>query len=308
LSDTPLTIAASATDEDGTYSADNTLQVTVQPASVNPDTTAPTAVLTAPGVTTAGGTSYSFTVVFSDDQGVLAADLNDADVIVTGPNGFSQAGHLVSVDNSSDGTPRTAVYSITPPGGAWNYTVNGYYTISLNDNAVHDINGNAEAGGVLGGFKVAAPVPDLGGSTLDTAAYMGIMSPTYNQTIQDYVSKTDRHDYYRVRIKSNMTIDSKLYGMTDNVDLQLLDGNGRVIATSAKTGTTSDSISRMVTPGTYYLHVYYSGTSSSTYWLRISGSTIATASTSKPAAVVASAFSTSSHRKMLQLLDAPKAA
>jgi hypothetical protein len=258
----------------------------------------------------AGGTSYQFTVVFSDEQGVLAADLNDSDVTVSGPNGFSQAGHLVSVNSSSDGTPRSAVYSITPPSGAWKYTANGTYSVNLQDNTVSDLNGNFAIGGTLGSFKVAAPVLDLGGTSLDTAAYMGIMSPTYNQTFQDYVSKGDRHDYYRVRIKSNITINSKLYGMTDNVDLQLLDGNGKVLVTAAKAGITSDNISRVVTPGTYYLHVYYSGSSSTSYYLRISGAAIAAApAASQPAAAMPSSiFSTASSRDLRKLLMAAEAA
>jgi hypothetical protein len=146
------------------------------------------------------------------------------------------------------------------------------YTVTLKDHAVSDFSGNYAAGDVLGSFKVTAPVPDRGGRTLMDSGYMGIMTPGYNQTIQDYASKGDRHDFYRLRVKSNEIINSKLYGMTENVNLQLLDGHGHVIRTSAKAGTTSDRLSQAVSRGTYYLHVSYAGPSSTEYSLRISQS------------------------------------
>ena len=45
------------------------------------------------------------------------ATLDNADILVTGPNGFRQAASFLRVDVASDGTPRTATYQITAPGG-----------------------------------------------------------------------------------------------------------------------------------------------------------------------------------------------
>lgn len=241
-----------------------------------PDVTPPTAVLlSAANINTATGSSYQFTVAFSDNEQIGAYNLYNATspLTVTGPNGFSQTCQFISAQDGADGLSATGVYAITPPNGTWNFTNNGLSTVSLNDHAVSDFSGNYAAAGALGTFKVAVPVPDLGGSGLSDAAYMGIMSPGSNQSVQDYVSKGDRHDFYRVRVKSDMSIDTKLYGMTDNVDLQLLDGNGKVIANSAKVGTTSDAITQNVSPGTYYLHISYGGSSSTSYSLRISAGT-----------------------------------
>jgi hypothetical protein len=106
------------------------------------DTTKPTATATAAPVTKAGATSYTFTVTYADAGGVRASTIGTGDVRVTGPNGFSQLATLVSVNSSTNGTPRTATYRITPPGGSWGATDNGTYTISLVAGQVSDTSDN----------------------------------------------------------------------------------------------------------------------------------------------------------------------
>jgi hypothetical protein len=142
---------------------------------------------------------------------------------------------------------------------------------------------------------------------------MGIVDGAYNQTIQDFVSKTDKHDYYRIRVKSALTISAKLYGMLDDVNMQLLDGNGNVLVTAARTGTTSDSISRAVGAGTYYVHVYLPGSVETIYSLRLAGVLAASVKTAKPAAMAQAAlpavaqpsvFSTRTVSAVRDLLDA----
>lgn len=129
------------------------------------DTTGPTATLQAADVTGAGWSSYAFSVTYADDVAVRASSLRTGNVLVTGPNGFGQAAVLQSVSPAAtDGTPRTATYSITAPGGTWNYSDNGEYTIALVDGQVTDTapapapgGGNPAAGAVLGTFKVNVP-------------------------------------------------------------------------------------------------------------------------------------------------------
>ena len=118
------------------------------------DTTAPTASLTTDNVTVAGATTYDFTVTYSDNEAIATNTLDDTDIQVTGPNGFSQTATLVSVDNSSDGSPRTATYQITTPGGTWDDADNGTYTVDLNGNEVSDVNGNDAIAATLGTFTV----------------------------------------------------------------------------------------------------------------------------------------------------------
>ena len=53
---------------------------------------------------------YTFTVTYADANGVDVTSLGNGNLLVTGPNGFSQAATLVSVNPPGNGSPRTATY------------------------------------------------------------------------------------------------------------------------------------------------------------------------------------------------------
>lgn len=106
-------------------------------------------------VTSTGATSYTFTVRYDDDTGIAVGTLDSNDVRVTGPGGFSQLATFVSVDNNTNGTPRIATYSITPPGGSWDDGDNGVYTVSVEPNQVSDLGGTFVNGGALNTFGVS---------------------------------------------------------------------------------------------------------------------------------------------------------
>jgi subtilisin-like proprotein convertase family protein len=111
----------------------------------------------APPVTTlqAGTTSYQFTVTYRDNSGINVGTLDGADVRVTGPGGYNQLAAFVGVSPTGNGTPRTATYSIVPPGGSWDAADNGAYTLSLEPAQVSDVDGNAISAGPAGTFSVA---------------------------------------------------------------------------------------------------------------------------------------------------------
>ncbi|MBY8975109.1 tandem-95 repeat protein [Rhodobacteraceae bacterium NNCM2] len=139
------------------------------------DTDGPTATLVdAPDVSGVGD-SYTFTVEFADASGVDVSTLDNLDVTVSnGAAAFSTAATLVSIDVPADGTPRTATYEITPPGGSWDELDNGTYDITLNDAEVADILGNTAAGGALGSFDVdVQPTDQVTGGSLDVAITPG---------------------------------------------------------------------------------------------------------------------------------------
>src|SRR6185312_3138814 len=88
----------------GALTASTTITVT--------DGRRPTATLTsAPSVTVPSGPN-TFKVRYADDAAVRVATIGHGDVRVVGPNGFSQFATLVSVDASTDGTPRVATYRV----------------------------------------------------------------------------------------------------------------------------------------------------------------------------------------------------
>ena len=103
-----------------------------------------------PNVTTAGAPVEQFTVTFQSGTAIAVGSLDGGDILVTGPNGFSALATFVGVDTPTDGTPRTATYSFTPAGGAWNPADNGTYTIAVRPNQVFDTSGNAVPAGTIG--------------------------------------------------------------------------------------------------------------------------------------------------------------
>jgi CSLREA domain-containing protein len=126
------------------------------PASATVDRTAPTAGgLVAGNVTTSGGTTYSFTVSFSDNLAIDSTSIDGSDIRVTGPGGFNQLATLVSVTPGGNGTPRTATYRITVPGGAWDTADRGAYAIAVEANQVFDTAGNGVGAASLGSFLVS---------------------------------------------------------------------------------------------------------------------------------------------------------
>src|SRR5205085_10086003 len=110
----------------------------------------PTAVGTAADVTTAGATSYTVTVTFTDDTAVNVSSIGLSDVTVTNPFGAKYTPSAFKVDVATNGTPRVATYTLTPPGGTWDSTDAGVYTISVNAGEVTDTSGNAVPAGAVG--------------------------------------------------------------------------------------------------------------------------------------------------------------
>lgn len=119
------------------------------------DTLAPVvASYSAGGITTAGGTAQTFTITYQDETAISAASVGNGDVLVTGPNAYSQLATLVGSEPSADGTSVVAQYRIPAAGDSWDAADNGSYTVSLRANEVTDVAGNAAAAGTVGTFAV----------------------------------------------------------------------------------------------------------------------------------------------------------
>jgi len=110
-------------------------------------------------ITQPGVAAKQFTVTYTDNMAVDVSSIDNSDVRVTGPNGYSRAAQLVSVDTPTDGTPRVATYSVAPPaGGSWTSGDNGAYTVWLQTNQVSDTENAWVAAGQLGQFSVDVPM------------------------------------------------------------------------------------------------------------------------------------------------------
>lgn len=119
------------------------------------DTTPPVAAISVANVLNAGSPAHSFTVTYTDDSAVRVASLGSSNLLVTGPNGYSNLVEYVGVDTPTDGTPRVASYSAPAPGGNWDAGDNGSYQITMQNGQVTDTSNNAIPESVLGTFTVA---------------------------------------------------------------------------------------------------------------------------------------------------------
>ncbi|WP_303862102.1 S8 family serine peptidase [Cylindrospermopsis raciborskii] len=95
---------------------------------------------------------------------------------------------------------------------------------------------------------------DQAGNTLATARNIGNL--TSNQTFSDFVGSSDTNDYYRFDLNQTSTFNLTLNGLSADADTQLLNSSGTVIQSSQNGSTASESISRTLNAGTYYVRVY----------------------------------------------------
>ena len=118
------------------------------------DTTPPTAtVITAPNVHTAGGTTYDFTIRYTDDTTVHAGSIGDKDVEVTG-SGNTLVASLVARSSDAPTSQVDCTYRVVPPGGAWDESDDGQYEVSVCAREVSDTAANYILPGQIGSFTV----------------------------------------------------------------------------------------------------------------------------------------------------------
>jgi Ca2+-binding RTX toxin-like protein len=122
--------------------------------SPNPVDPAPTVQsFEAPNIALNSGSAY-IQVVYADNTAIDLSSLDSNDVRVTGPDGFDQLATFIRVEPGINGTPRTVTYRIDAPGGIWNPTDNGSYTITVRANQVKDNLGNTVVARTVGTFQV----------------------------------------------------------------------------------------------------------------------------------------------------------
>jgi len=142
------------------------------------DTTPPVPTLSVANLTAAGAPSHSCSVTYTDNTAVRLASLGPADLVVTGPNGYSNLVEFVGADLPTDGSPLTATYSIPAPAGTWDEADNGTYSVVLLENEVEDTYNNTTPRTVLGSFDVAiAPAPTCALSVTVNNPAWGSVSP-----------------------------------------------------------------------------------------------------------------------------------
>lgn len=129
------------------------------------DTSAPSATLATTGDAGRGATQYTFTVDYSDETAISAGTIGDDDIVVTGPNGFSQVATFVgNAAQLSDGPTVSALYAIHAPSsqGFGDADVGTYTVTATTSGAATDTSGNLVPAQAIGTFALQFPAgPDL---------------------------------------------------------------------------------------------------------------------------------------------------
>ncbi len=194
------------------------------------NTNKPTATLQASDLTTGGGTDYTFTVTYDDDNGLLTSSFDNSDIQVTSLGGFSQAATFVS-STPGTGNQQIATYQITPTSGTWSGSNNSTYTVALWAGQVLDLSGNDALASTLGTFTINIPTPDTTPPVATVVSY--IVTPGA-ATLSIRVSYTDDTSVSVATIKA-----STLSVTTPGADT--------LTATYASVSTDSDGASRVAT-------------------------------------------------------------
>ena len=92
------------------------------------------------------------------------------------------------------------------------------------------------------------------GNTLTTALNLGILNSS--GSFSDAVGSSDSNDYYQFNLTSQGTVTLGLSELTADANLQLFNSGGTLLQTSNLSGSSSESLSRTLDAGTYYIRVY----------------------------------------------------
>jgi hypothetical protein len=144
--------------------------------TVNGPGTPPAASASAQSVNTSslGATTYSFTVNYTDGAILNTSSFGNANLLVSGPNGFSEFATYVSAGTptiDAAGYEHLAVtYQITPPAGIWLKGQDGTYNIELMPNQVTDTAGNTSVDALIGSFGVNFTLPTAVASAVTNAS------------------------------------------------------------------------------------------------------------------------------------------
>jgi hypothetical protein len=124
------------------------------------------------------GKFYQLKGTFSHPSGINLATVGNDDVVVTGPNGFSQPMTLVKAKAKKKGTVVQAMYRLAAPGGTWDAADNGVYTAVLQAGAVtSNDNSTTTAAGTLTNFLVNAKATKTKGAKAKSAPAAAAAAP-----------------------------------------------------------------------------------------------------------------------------------
>lgn len=184
-------------------------------------------------ITTTGTTNNVFSLVGPSGVDFDMQILNSGGTVLGSGTGAT-ATETVTLNSQAAGTYYIRVFGYNGANSATCYTITATTTVVTSCSSVYDVSTNGSTGG-------AATIP-------------------FNTDIKGLVNPSGDNDYYKFVITTGGTITMTLTTLPANYHLRLLNSAGSTLQTSSNSGTTSETISRTVTAGTYYARVYPSNT------------------------------------------------
>jgi hypothetical protein len=235
-----------------------------------------------------GTTSYTFTVNYTDANALKLPSLGGGNLLVTGPDGFSQfAAYVSSATPTIDANGYqhvSATYSITAPNGAWGKGEDGTYTITMLANQVYDSFGNAVPSGSIGTFvgdftppTAVATASNINNLSKGSSSYSFTISYSSaigidTSTVDNYAVKvTGPNGYSQLATVSNVTTTGSTTVATYTVAAPASSWTAGTYTVSLTPGTVSDLDGNSVTGGTLASFVSQAGTGAVTGTASISG-------------------------------------
>jgi hypothetical protein len=138
----------------------------------------------ASSVTQAGAANTTFNVTYSHYTDIDKSTIGTGDLFVTGPSGFNAPASLENISGS--GQSVVATYSIPAPGGTFDGSDSGAYSVMMQSLAVGDAFGNFVPAGSLGSFNVDIDAPPSASSfAAPTVTQIGAPTTTVTVTYSD---------------------------------------------------------------------------------------------------------------------------
>ncbi|MBW4635446.1 MAG: S8 family serine peptidase [Iphinoe sp. HA4291-MV1] len=165
------------------------------------------------------------------------------------------------------------------------------------------INQNLDAGlyyiqvsideGLETNYKLAvSAIPiDYAGNSLQAARHISVNSKTNNYS--GWVGISDTNDYYQFGLKTTSDFQLGLSELSDDTQVQLLDGNGNTLASSFNGDIINESINLTLNAGTYYVQVNSYNDSETFYNLSLSTTPVSGSVSSPTPTSVNTSFATS---------------
>lgn len=127
---------------------------------------------------------------------------------------------------------------------------------------------------VISGASVERRIgsPDAGGNTVTAARELGSVAGNFEFKVNDTIGGTDKNDYYRFTLTESRDISIKLSGLSADLDVMLLDGNGNALTDSTGKAMVDSKGSALTAPhatGTANEGIIYSNLKAGTYSIRV---------------------------------------